>query len=195
MKKSILSLALVALLGLFMTGCTPEVVITGTEDIIVDLGASDADVLANVVASNGDEVTVTGINYDEAGEHNATFTAGDVTEDAVVKIKTDKVIGSYEYTVTGDEEIYESEITQSSTVYNKILVGGIIEGNLEATCSGKILTFASTNLSFEDGTSATLTGTGTFEKIEAGYQVNSATFTLTFDDNSTEVMVYTFEKQ
>ena len=117
MKKSILSLAAVAVFCLFMTSCEPDVTFEGINDIVVDLGSTDADVLAGVTASNDAEVTVTRIDYDKAGEHNAIFTAKDATAEAVVKIKTDKLAGDYEYTMTidGEEEpgVAQIEIKQS----------------------------------------------------------------------------------
>ncbi|MDY0015738.1 MAG: hypothetical protein RBS13_05960 [Bacteroidales bacterium] len=198
MKKSILSLAAVALLGLFMASCTPEVLFTGADDVIVDLGSTDADVLVDVEASNGKEVTVTGINYDEAGEHNATFTAGDATHDAVVKIKTDKLAGSYEFSWTidgqADPTVYDSDIQQSTTVYNKILISEIIDGNVSAVCSGTTFTIEETSLS-ADGVTGTLTGTGTFVKDGTNYKIATASITIAWSDNVTNEIEVTFDKQ
>lgn len=198
MKKSILSLAAVALLGLFMASCTPEVTFSNADNIIVDLGSTDADVLLDVEASNGKEVTVTGINYDEAGEHNATFTAGDATYDAVVKIKTDKLAGAYEFTWTidgqADPTVYASTIQQSATVYNKILISDIIDGNVSAVCSGTDFTVEETSLS-ADGVTGTLTGTGTFVKDGENYKIATASITIAWSDGITNEIEVTFTKQ
>lgn len=196
MKKSILSLAVVALLGFFMNSCGTEVMFTGTDNLSVDLGSTDADVIALVTVSSGKEITVTGIDYDKAGEQNATFVAGDETQDAIIKIKTDKLAGDYEYLFAGDQEISEAEIMQSATVYNKILIDGFLEdASLEAICVGNVLTFTETNLVSDEFTGV-LTGTGIFEKLEGGiYQVKMVTLTVEWSDDTTETAVLTFEKK
>lgn len=196
MKKSILSIAAVALLGLFITACTPEVVINGTSDIIVDLGATDADVLANVSASNDDEVTVTGINYDEAGPQLATFKTGDITKDDTVKVKTDKLAGNYEYTVSGDATVKNSTITQSTTVYNKILIDGFLDdASIDVFCNGNIITVYSTNIT-NSGVKGTMTGTGTFEKVGSIFQVKTLTLTTIWEDSEDpDIAILTFTKK
>ena len=197
MKKSILSLAAVAVFGLFMTSCEPDVTFEGINDIVVDLGSTDADVLAGVTASNDAEVTVTGIDYDKAGEHNAIFTAKDATAEAVVKIKTDKLAGDYEYTMTidGDEEpgVEQIEIKQSSTTYNKILIEKYLaNASIEAVCNGTDITIDEFNISVEGETyTAKVTGIGNFVKLEGGsYAIEQITFTLvwSFGETSVEVL-------
>lgn len=181
MKKSILSLAAVAVLGFFMASCTPDVLITGTENIVVDLGATDADVLKGVEASNGKDVSVSGIDYDKAGEQTATFAAGDDVKDDVVKIKTDKLIGDYECTVGSD--LFDSKVTQSATVFNKILIEGYLEsGKLEAICNGNAITLDEINLVDENDIKGKLTGEGTFEKEGNIYQIKSITIVTKWDD-------------
>ncbi len=191
MKKSILSLAAIAVFGLFMTSCEPDVTFEGINDIVVDLGSTDADVLAGVTASNDAEVTVTGIDYDKAGEHNAIFTAKDATAEAVVKIKTDKLVGNYEYTLTQDgvlqEGIEEIEVKQSSTTYNKILIEKYLaNASIEAVCNGTDITIDEFNISvdYEGETyTAKVTGTGNFVKLEGGnYAVEKITLTNKWDD-------------
>lgn len=195
MKKGILSLAVVALLGFFMNSCTPEVLFEGMDKVVVDLGSTDADVLAFVTVSSGKDITVTGIDYDKAGPQTATFTAKDETEDAVIKIKTDKLSGSYEYSVVGNQGISSATITQSATVYNNILIGGFLENaSLEATCVGNILTFKSTNLTAGEFTGV-LNGTGVFEKVGTTYQVKDVTLTSVWSDGETEVLALTFTKK
>lgn len=109
MKKSIFTLAIIAFLFTF-TNCKPKepakVTLAFSGDIMIDLGDSDADVLAFVTASDGSTVTVSGIDYDKAGEQTATFKAGDVTETKAVKIKADAMAGRYKisvFTSAGDE--------------------------------------------------------------------------------------------
>ena len=199
MKKSILSLAAVAVFGLFMTSCNPEVLFTGVDGIVVDLGSTDADVLVGVEASNGAEVTVAGIDYDKAGEHNAIFTAKEETHEAIVKIKTDKLAGDYEYTMTIDGEqepgVEQIEIKQSSTTYNKILIEKYLaNASIEAVCNGTDITIDEFNISvdYEGETyTAKVTGIGNFVKLEGGsYAIEQITFTLvwSFGETSVEVL-------
>ncbi len=202
MRRSILSLAAVAVLGLFMTSCNPDVIFTGTDNIVVDLGSTDADVLEGVEASNGADVTVTGIDYDKAGEHNAIFTAKDETKEAIVKIKTDKLIGSYEYTMTidgeEDQDIDNIEIKQSSTVYNKILVEGFLAGTVTfgAICNGNDIEVEEFNVVADEDFTAKVTGTGVFEKIEGSeiYAVKTLTLIAEWSDGETEEIVLNFTK-
>lgn len=195
MKKGILSLAVVALLGFFMNSCTPDVLFTGADKVVVDLGSTDADVLAFVTVSSGKDITVTGIDYDKAGPQTATFTAKDETEDAVIKIKTDKLSGSYEYSAAGQTGIATATITQSATVYNQILIAGFLDNaSLDATCVGNILTFKSINLTSGEFTGV-LNGTGVFEKVGTTYQVKDVTLTSVWSDGETEVLALTFTKK
>ncbi|NLJ82178.1 MAG: hypothetical protein GX330_03525 [Bacteroidales bacterium] len=193
MKKSILSLTAVAVLGFFMTSCNPDVLITGTENIVVDLGATDADVLEGVEASNGKEVTVSGIDYDKAGEQTAIFEAGEDIKEDVVKIKTDKLTGEYECTIGSD--LFDSKVTQSATVFNKILIDGYLEsGKLEAICNGDVITLDEINLVDEDDVKGTLTGEGTFEKEGDVYQVKSITVVITWEDGEETTDEVNFKK-
>lgn len=172
-----------------------EAAINGTKNIYVDLGASDQDVLEHVSATNGKEVLVFGLDYDQAGPQLATFQAGSLSVEDTVKIKTDKLAGNYEYTISGDEEPYEAIVTQSSTVYNKLFISGIIDnGNIEAFCIGNTLTVVKKTLTY-DGSTGTLTGTGTFEKVGDVYQIKTITFTVTWSEDDIETVVYTFEKE
>jgi hypothetical protein len=192
MRKGILLLAAVAFLATF-NSCQPEVIITTPEEITIDLGSNDAAVLAGVEASNKDEVTVSGINYDHAGEQTATFAAGDVTLEKVIKVKTDKLAGQYSYkqTIDGDldSEIYSCTVTQSTTLFNKIIVsdllGGAVDGS--AVCQGAAFTLDAFNVEFTGLGKAAVTGTGTFEKLDGGnYQISTAEITLDFEDPSLE---------
>ncbi|MDD2621912.1 MAG: hypothetical protein PHH25_06040 [Bacteroidales bacterium] len=191
MRKGILLLAAVAFLATF-NSCQPEVIITTPEEITIDLGSNDAAVLAGVEASNKDEVTVSGINYDHAGEQTATFAAGDVTLEKVIKVKTDKLAGQYSYkrTIDGDleSEIYSCTVTQSTTLFNKIIVSDLLDGvGGSAVCQGAAFTLDAFNVEIPDLGKAAVTGTGTFEKLDGGnYQISTAEITLDFEDPSLE---------
>lgn len=191
MRKGILLLAAVAFLATF-NSCQPEVIITTPEEITIDLGSNDAAVLAGVEASNKDEVTVSGINYDHAGEQTATFAAGDVTLEKVIKVKTDKLAGQYSYkrTIDGDldSKIYSCTVTQSTTLFNKIIVSDLLDGvGGSAVCQGAAFTLDAFNVEFDGLGKAAVTGTGTFEKLDGGnYQISTAEITIDFEDASRE---------
>ncbi|MDD3280613.1 MAG: hypothetical protein PHC83_03485 [Bacteroidales bacterium] len=110
MKKSIFAVIAVFFMLAFYS-CKKEVTLTFSEDIIIDLGSTDEDVLKFVSASDGSTVNVSGIDYDLVGEQTATFKAGDVSETKVVKIKSDKLAGLYQISVFITEENNEYELT------------------------------------------------------------------------------------
>jgi hypothetical protein len=199
MRKGILCLAAVALLAVFSTSCNPDVIITAPESIEIELGSTDADVLKDVTASSKDEVTVTGVNYDHAGEQTATFAAGDATLDKVVHVKTTKLAGTYEFTWSidgqADPRVFDSDIQQSTTVYNKILISDIIDGNVSAVCTGTNFTIEETSLEADGGVTGTLTGTGTFVKDGTNYKIATASITVAWSDNVTNEIEVTFSKQ
>lgn len=176
-----------------------EVTISTPDKIEIELGSTDADVLFGVEASNGDKVTVTGINYDHAGEQTATFAAGDVTLDKVVCVKTSNLAGDYEYTIDQLPEILGCEIKQSNTVYNKIIISdflGLYGHDATALCQGSEITLDPLNLELEGGETAIITGKGSFEKLARGvYQVKEMRVTVTYSPiDLVEEYVLTFEK-
>ncbi|MFA7401370.1 MAG: hypothetical protein GX612_00225 [Bacteroidales bacterium] len=200
MRKGILCLAVVALLAVFPTSCKPDVVITAPESIEIELGSTDADVLKDVTASSKDEVTVTGVNYDHAGEQTATFAAGDATLDKVVKVKTTKLAGTYEFTIDDSAALISCTITQSETDYNKININGNLLGLGELMISafgqGNVLTMEEFEMELTGGDKVPVTGVGSFEKLESGvYQVKEMTITVTYGVGDTEEYVLAFEKK
>ena len=58
---------------------------------MIELGSSDEDVLA-FRAPDGSAVTVSGIDYNKAGEQTATFKAGNTTETKQVKVKANELV-------------------------------------------------------------------------------------------------------
>ena len=116
MKKSILTLAVLAFL---FTSCE-KVKLTFSGDIMIELGSSDEDVLAFVSASDGSAVTVSGIDYNKAGEQTATFKAGNTTETKQVKVKANELAGRYNIAVFSSDG---SEMTQGDGWAMKILEG------------------------------------------------------------------------
>jgi hypothetical protein len=75
----------------------PSSLVFATDDIVVDLGATDADVLQYVSASDGAEVTVQGIDYNLVGKQEAVFTAGNVSEKRSVKVRANRLAGRYSF--------------------------------------------------------------------------------------------------
>lgn len=98
MKKRILILITFVIGGVFFS-CNREVILTYIDNIVIDLGSTEEDVLAYVSASDGSAVSVSGIDYDLVGEQMATFTADDKSEKKSVKIKSDKLAGMYRMSV------------------------------------------------------------------------------------------------
>ena len=90
-------------LSVVFIGCNKEeekVTITFTsDDITLDLGSTNADLLPFAKASDGSAVAVSGVNFDLAGEQTAIFTTGSTSESKSVKIKADKLAGTYVITV------------------------------------------------------------------------------------------------
>jgi hypothetical protein len=199
MRKGILCLAAVAFLAIFSTSCKPDVVITAPDKIEIELGSTDADVLKGVEANTDDEVTVTGVNYDHAGEQTATFAAGDVTLEKAVGVKTTKLAGTYTYQISGDETIYDCIVKQSETVFNKIIVGNLLataQMDGTAICQGSKVTIESFNLQLSDSTKAVVTGDGTFEKLESGiYQLKDIKVNVDYEEGNDEVFDITFKKE
>jgi hypothetical protein len=129
MKKSILTLAVLAFL---FTSCE-KVKLTFSGDIMIELGSSDEDVLAFVSASDGSAVTVSGIDYNKAGEQTATFKAGNTTETKQVKVKADKLAGRYNIAVFSSDGSLMTEGTGwtmkilEGDNYNQIKISSTIE--------------------------------------------------------------------
>jgi hypothetical protein len=120
MKKSILTLAVFAFLFTSCEKPEEEVKLSFSGEIVIDLGSSDEDVLEFVSASDGSAVSISGIDYNKAGEQTATFKAGNTTETKKVKIKADKLAGRYYISVYNADG---GEMTQGDGWTMKILEG------------------------------------------------------------------------
>jgi len=151
MKKCIL-VFIGTMLVLSFLSCKKDVTISFSDDIIVDLGSTNEDVLKFVTASDGSTVSVSEIDYNLVGEQTATFTTGEVNETKSVKIKSDKLAGIYSISVfsaSGHELTYGEgwliTITKG-TDYNQINIPDSIDkglnifieqGKLVVTFNGK----------------------------------------------------------
>ena len=70
--------------------------ITFTSDnIVVDLGSTGADLAKFAKSSDGSSVTVSGVDFDKIGEQTATFKAGSASVDKTVKVSAKKLAGNY----------------------------------------------------------------------------------------------------
>lgn len=156
MKKSILAISAMFLIVTLST-CKKDVTLSYSGDIMIDLGSTDKEVLKYVSASDGSTVSVSGIDYNLAGEQIATFTTGDVRETKSVKIKSDKLAGTYEisvfiidgneeYELTGGDDGWWLIILTKGSNYNQINIpdstdkGATIftdQGKLVVTFNGK----------------------------------------------------------
>lgn len=119
----------------------PSSYFIGTDSIIVNLGSTDADVLAFVTTSDGSAVTVSGIDYNKVGEHTATFKAGKITETKIVKVKANAIAGRYYISVfdSDNKELTQGNgwkiVIMAGDAYNQINIHSTIE-----TGSGAIFT-------------------------------------------------------
>lgn len=94
--KRILMYTVVAIL--LLPGCKKETSLTFTNDeIVVDLGSSDADILKYVSASDGSEIKVSGIDYNKVGLQHGTFSANGTQDTRDIKIRADKLTGTYHF--------------------------------------------------------------------------------------------------
>ena len=199
MKKSILSLTAMAMLFAF-TSCSsddvtaPELTVPAEALEEIDLGDEDAAMLG-VTAEDKTDGDVTElidiINLDNAGEVTLTYSVADdagnkASKDRAATIKTDKLAGAYDISVSidgGEPTVYDGVVQQSSTVYNKILISDIIDGNIGAICQGTGFTVESVSVDFGEGLgSATLTGTGTFKETNGVFSVETADITADFEN-------------
>ena len=70
-----------------LASCHKETTLVfSTDEITVDLGATDKELLQYVKSSDGTEVTVSGVDYDKVGLHQAVFKAGAANGTLPVKV-------------------------------------------------------------------------------------------------------------
>ena len=146
MKKGIFLMAAAALL--VFGSCTKDddntkdntkdnVTITFTSDeIIVDLGSSNADLAKYAKASDGSTVTVSGVDFDQPGEQTATFKAGNASKEKTVKVSAKRMAGNYRIHVldsAGTQELttgngWRLDITPGAE-FNQIDIPTIVGNN------------------------------------------------------------------
>lgn len=111
-----------------------NVTITFTSDeIIVDLGSSNADLAKYAKASDGSTVTVSGVDFDMVGEQTATFKAGNTSKEKTVKVSAKRIAGNYRIHVldsAGTKELTEGngwrlDITPGAE-YNQIDIPAVV---------------------------------------------------------------------
>jgi hypothetical protein len=102
MKKEILTMVMT--FALAMSSCDKEVTLVfSSDDITVDLGGTNKELLKYVQSSDGSEVTVSGVNFDKVCSYQALFTSGDLKETRTVKVRADKLAGTYAWNMYGLE--------------------------------------------------------------------------------------------
>lgn len=204
MKKQILILASLALCFAFTACEKPEpepepVTLTFfPRDIVIDLGSTDADVLEFVIASDNSKVSVSGIDYDKAGEQEGTFKTVDVNNKKKVYVKTDKLSGDYEYFMVEYQESFLCKVHQSEIVYNKIIIENFLDLDVNATAlvEGDSLTLDTLSVQLGYDYPTVITGKGSFEKLEDGvYQIKDISFTVTYTADDIEVFELIFTKK
>ena len=114
-----------------------EVTISFTSDnIMVDLGSSNADLAKYAKASDNSSVTVSGVDFDKVGEQTATFKAGSASVDKTVKVSAKKLAGNYRIHVldsAGSQELttgngWRLDITPGAE-YNQIDIPTVVGNN------------------------------------------------------------------
>lgn len=133
MKKSILLLAAAAMI--FCTSCKKdEANITFTTDnIVVPLGASSADLVKFAKADGS--VSVSGVDFETIGEQTATFKCGGTSVEKTVKISAASLAGEYRIHVldsAGTQELttgngWRLNITKGAA-YNQIDIPSEVGG-------------------------------------------------------------------
>ena len=140
MKRKFLFTVLVMALSVAVISCekpgkddegTKTVTISFTsDDITLDLGSTNVDLLAFATASDGSTITVSGIDYEKIGEQNATFKTGDVSVQKKVKVTCKKIAGLYKIALTnvaGDTILRQGTYDVEMATFNQLRVKGITE--------------------------------------------------------------------
>jgi hypothetical protein len=204
MKKQILSIALMTFLAssLVLTGCKkdeeePVVTLTGGATQSFDL-AEATDPGATVTDNKDDALTATSdfatvVKKNEVNTYTVTYTAEDEAGNIgkatkTVKVKSDKLAGAYDCTdiVSGASNPvnngtfgYNLTITQSSTDYNKILLGNFggfgSSVSAFATVTGTTVTIPAQALSVPGIGTVNISGTGQYDG--ANKKVTSINYT------------------
>jgi len=96
MKRVSLMLAAAAMVLFSSCNKEKEVSISFTSDnIVVDLGSTAADLAKFAKASDESSVTVSGVDFEKIGEQTATFKAGSASVDKTVKVSAKRLAGNY----------------------------------------------------------------------------------------------------
>ncbi|MBR5664171.1 MAG: hypothetical protein IKX13_00245 [Bacteroidales bacterium] len=137
MKRVSLMLAAAAMVLFSSCNKEEEVTISFTSDnIMVDLGSSNADLAKYAKASDNSSVTVSGVDFDKVGEQTATFKAGSASVDKTVKVSAKRLAGNYRIHVTdsaGTNELtngngWKMDLTPGAE-YNQIDIPTVVGEN------------------------------------------------------------------
>jgi hypothetical protein len=202
MKKQFLLATTILFVGgsALLTSCkkdetAPVITLTGGKEVSFDLAAAaepgvtaddekDGDVTAAVTSD-----WATAVKKNEVGTYTVTYkvsdeAANEATETRTVKVKSDKLAGSYSVTdiVSGGSfpgtYNYTVTITQSSTDYNKVLIGNFLglgtSVSGSATVSGTTLTIPAQAIATSGGT-FNVSGSGQYDG--AAFKITKLTYT------------------
>lgn len=222
MKNKLLVASTVLFVGssMLFTGCkkddttAPSITLTGASSVSIDLGDTYAD--AGATANDDKDGNITSsisttnpVDPNKVGtyivKYNVSDAAGNSASEVTrtVKVKSDKLAGTYAVidVVTGSTPStndgtynYNVTVTQSSTDYNKLLLGnfgGVAGASVVAIVDGTNITIATQALTGSNpatsvsGTSGTYTVSGGIAKItnikysasNAFYGVGDAAYT------------------
>ena len=136
MKKGFLLLAVACMF--LSVSCKKDADVTisfTTDNIVVALGGSNADLVQYAKASDGSTVTASGVDFEKIGEQTATFKAGDVSVDKTVRVSAARLAGTYRIHVldsAGTQELTQGngwrlELT-AGDAYNKINIPSEVGG-------------------------------------------------------------------
>lgn len=182
----------------------PEITCPSDQLDCIDLGDKEM-AMTGVTALDNEDGDITDLieieNLDKAGEVTLIYSVSDkagnrTTKERPATIKTDKLAGDYTYTMDEDPTLYQCHINQSPTVFNEIFISNVISGEIAALCQDTTFQVEEIALEVVGMGMATLSGNGSFEKINGIYQVKEAKIIIMFEDDEMEwEMNLSFEKE
>lgn len=198
MKKGIVLIGALIMTGImFFSACettdltAPVISLLGSGNVVQNLNVPYVDAGATATDNKDGNITssivVTGlpVNEIQCGEtiikYNVNDKAGNAATEVTrsVKIKSDLLVGTYSVNET-KKTTYNTTVTQSSTVYNKILInnfGGYGTNiTLEAIVDGATITVPAQTIT-QGSDVYTIQGTGTYNGAE--YKILTMTYTET----------------
>jgi hypothetical protein len=205
MKRNWLNFAAALTFGAFIfTACESEVTLTAPADATIDLGA-DFDERAGIIvdgakAEDVQVLWVPAFNNNRVDHYVATYTVDGVNDQRNVYVRSNLLTGAYRASdvIEGASPItYNVEVKQSSQEFNRILLEGIADFNIEpyATINGSVITIPLQTPS-NWTSSESIEGTGTYNG--EAKSLSTINYTIKFLDGGnivTENGVATFTRR